>query len=283
MHINFLTPAELTTAYAEAGLKKTRLSIGRIFVLGCLAGAFIAFASACASTASHNLATAGMIRLVNSLIFPFGLCMVILMGTELFTGNCLMVITLLDKQARFAAMLKNWVVVYIGNFVGSIVVAAGCAYSGQFNHSAGGLAVTTIRVAVAKCSLHFGPALILGIFCNFLVCVAVLQALAAKDVSGKILAIFLPVCFFVLAGFEHCVANMYYISAGLFALTNDSYRAAAVEAGINISVLTWGNFIVKNLIPVTLGNIIGGCGVGLMMWGSHMKKAKMKCINSITH
>ncbi|MBQ9979827.1 MAG: formate/nitrite transporter family protein [Oscillospiraceae bacterium] len=272
--MGFFTPSEFLTNYSNAGVNKAKLSIGRIFILGILAGAFIAFASTCANMASHNVTAAGLARLLSAIMFPFGLCMVVLLGAELFTGNCLMIISVLDRQITVGQMIRNWVVAYIGNFVGSLLVAAGCAFAGQFSYSAAGLAAVTIKTAAAKCSLGFGSAIVLGIMCNALVCIAVLHAFSAKDVAGKILGIFLPVCFFVLAGFEHSIANMYYIPAGLFALVNDTYREAAIAAGVDLSMLTWGNCLIRNLLPVTIGNIIGGCGIGVLMWFGHGKNKK---------
>ncbi len=269
--MNFFSPKELTENYSAAGANKTKLSAGKVFFLGILAGFAIALAGASASTATHNLDTAGMVRLVSSVLFPFGLCTVVLLGGELFTGNSLIVISVLDKKASLGAMLKNWLVAYLGNFVGALMVAAGCVFSGQLNYSASGLAVTTIKIAVSKCSLMFGPALILGILCNALVCIAVLQAFSAKDTAGKILGIFMPICFFIVCGFEHSVANMFYIPAGLLAITKDVYRDAAAAAGVNTEMLTWGNYLVKNLLPVTIGNIIGGAAVALLMWYANLR------------
>lgn len=273
--MNFFSPAELTANYAAAGKKKTLLPAGTIFLLGILAGALIALAGVGAATAAHNIALAGIARLVNGVIFPFGLIMVVLLGAELFTGNCLIVISVLDRQATIAGMLRNWLLAYGGNFVGSVLVAAGCAYFGQFNYSDAGLAVATVKCAVGKCTLPFGNAFVMGIFCNLLVCIAVLLAFSAKDVPGKILGIFAPVCLFVLCGFEHSVANMYYIPAGLFALDVPAY-AAAITASVDTAALTWGNFFLRNLLPVTLGNIVGGAGIGAAMWYTYLRKSGKK-------
>ncbi|MEG1989369.1 MAG: formate/nitrite transporter family protein [Oscillibacter sp.] len=271
--MNFFSPAELTGNYAAAGKKKALLPAVTIFLLAVLAGGLIALAGAGATTATHNIAAAGIARLVNGVLFPFGLMMIVLLGAELFTGNCLMVISVLDRQATLAGMLRNWLLAYGGNFVGSVLVAAGCAYFGQFNYSAAGLAVSTVKLAAAKCALPFGTAFVMGIFCNLLVCAAVLLAFSAKDAAGKILAIFPPVCLFVLCGFEHSVANMYYIPAGLFALNVPDYAAAIAQSGLDLSPLTWGNFLLRNLLPVTLGNIVGGTGIGAMMWYAYLRKS----------
>ena len=267
-----LSPAQVVDAYAEAGAKKCRKSASAVFVLAILAGALIAFAGAATNTAAHTAATVGASRLVCSLLFPFGLGIVILMGAELFTGNCLIAISVLEKKATVAGMLKNWVIVYLGNFVGSALVAASCAFAGQLNYSGGKLALFTMNMAAGKCALPFGSALVLGIACNVLVCLGVLCAMTAKDTTGKILGAFLPVCLFVLCGFEHSVANMFYVPAGLFAKSIPAYAALAAEAGVDLGALTWGNFLLRNLVPVTLGNIIGGSGIGILLWFGHKAK-----------
>lgn len=201
--------------------------------------------------------------------------MVLLAGSELFTGNCLLTIPLFQKEITVGQMLKNWIVVYIGNFVGGMAVAAGIVFSGQASLFNNGMAVSVISAAASKCTMSFGDALLKGIMCNFLVCIAVWIAFAAKDVAGKILGLFFPVMMFVLCGFEHSVANMYYISAGLFAKGVDTYHQAAMAAGVDMSALTWQGFFIKNLLPVTIGNIIGGgILVGCTYWFIYLHKRK---------
>lgn len=266
--------SEVTENYSNAGVKKTALSVGNALLLGILAGLLIAFGAAVTNTGAHALENVSIARIVSGLLFPFGLAMVILTGAELFTGNCLITITVLDRKVRLTAMLRNLVLVYIGNFIGAILLAAGCAFFGQMNYSGGGLAVYTIKVAISKCSLSFSSALVLGFFCNILVCIGVLCSLSAKDVPGRIMGAYLPVAFFVICGFEHSIANMYYIPAGLFAMQVPEYAKLAAEAGLNTGALTWGSFLVNNLLPVTIGNIIGGVCVAVLMWRTNSNKAK---------
>lgn len=270
--MNVLSPAEFVESFASIGEKKSKAPIWKLFVLGILAGLFIGLGGVTANTAAHSMTNVGMARMVSGLLFPAGLIMVILTGSELFTGNSLIPISVLEKRATFGGMVKNWIVVYIGNFVGSVALAAGTAYFGQMNYSAGGLATFTIKVAAAKCALPFGNALVLGIFCNILVCAAVMMAVSAKDAVGKAVGAYVPVAVFVICGFEHCIANMYFVPAGLFALTVPKYAALAAEAGLDTAVLTWGNFLVNNLLPVTIGNIIGGAGFGVAIWAANRKK-----------
>jgi formate/nitrite transporter FocA (FNT family) len=141
----------------------------------------------------------------------------------------------------------------------------------------------TLRLAAAKCSAEFGKALVMGFLCNLLVTIAVLLSLSAKDLSGRVIGAYMPVCFFVICGFEHSVANMYYVTAGLFALKVGKYASTAAEAGINVSVLTWGNFLIKNLLPVTIGNIAGGVGIGALMWLCFLRERKINCEHAGEH
>ena len=171
-------------------------------------------------------------------------------------------------------MLRNWLLVYLGNFIGALLTAAGCAFSGQLNDSAGGLALFTMKLAAGKCGLAFGSALVLGAFCNVLVTVGVLLSLSAKDLPGRVLGAYLPVSFFVICGFEHSVANLFYIPAGLFAKSIPAYAALAADAGLDLSGLTWSGFAIGNLLPVTLGNIIGGVLVGGLFWACWLRKGR---------
>lgn len=272
--MNLFTAKEVVENYAAAGVKKTQAPVWKMLLLGILAGSFIALGCAATNTSAHNFETVSAMRTISGLLFPGGLILVILMGAELFTGNCLLSISLLDKKIGITALLKNWVFVYIGNFIGSVLTAFSCANFGQLNFSGGGLAVYTIRLATGKVALSFGNAFVSAIFCNVLVCLAVLCSLAAKDIAGRVLGTILPIAFFVICGFEHCVANMYYVPAGIFASGVPEYAAKAVEAGLDLSALTWGNFFVHNLLPVTLGNIAGGAGIGAILWLCHVWEGK---------
>lgn len=269
------TPAEVANNVIGIGKAKAGNKPYKLFLLGILAGMFIALAAVGANTASCTIANASVSKLVGACIFPVGLLMVLVAGSELFTGNNLIIVSVLTGDVKWGAMLKNWVIVYLGNFVGSMLVALLVVYAGQFNLFGGALAVTTISVATGKASLAFGPAILKGILCNFLVCIAVWISFAAKSVGGKLAGIYLPIMLFVLAGFEHSVANMYYVPAGLLAKMNPTALAAATDAGIAVDQLTWGNFFINNLIPVTIGNIIGGAVlVGVMYWAIYLADAK---------
>lgn len=273
--MNLFAPAQIAENYIAVGKAKVNTPVLKMFLLAVMAGIFIAFGGAAATTAAVSIEAPSVGKLVGACIFPGGLTMVLLAGSELFTGNCLLTIPLFQKEITVGQMLKNWIVVYIGNFVGGMAVAAGIVFSGQASLFNNGMAVSVISAAASKCTMSFGDALLKGIMCNFLVCIAVWIAFAAKDVAGKILGLFFPVMMFVLCGFEHSVANMYYISAGLFAKGVDTYHQAAMAAGVDMSVLTWQGFFIKNLLPVTIGNIIGGgILVGCTYWFIYLHKRK---------
>lgn len=266
MNQNFFAPAEVTALYANTGADKTRKPTGVLLALGLLAGMLIALGGAATNTAIYGITDPWTARTICGLLFPFGLGMVVATGAELFTGNCLISISVLDKRCAWKGMLRNWVLVYLSNFAGALLVAAGCALFGQMNYSGGQLALFTMQMAATKCAAPFQNGVVMGFFCNLLVSLGVIMALAGKDMAGRLLGAFMPVAFFVFCGFEHCVANMYYISAGLIAKTVPAYAQLAAETGLDLSVLTVGNFLLGNLLPVTLGNILGGAGLGTLLW-----------------
>lgn len=277
-HMN--TPAEVIETNINAGVVKANLPLGRMILLGIMAGAFIAIGGSSSNVAVHSIADVGLARTLAGCIFPVGLMMIVLIGGELFTGNCLMIMGVLDKKFKAVRMIRNLVVVYLSNLVGALIVDALVFYSGQYDYTGGALGAYTIKVALSKSTMSFDKAFISAIMCNILVCGAILTAAAAKDIAGKLLAIFFPIWAFVVAGYEHCVANMYYIPAGIFAASNPDYVAKAEELyGITAQQcesLSVGGMI-HNLIPVTLGNIVGGsvC-LGCMCFLIYRKEWKKK-------
>jgi len=273
----FLSPAEIAEYTSGVAVTKSNLSVLKMLLLGFLAGAFIAFASNGSTMAAHNLLfkpeTYGMGRALTGVVFGTGLMMVVVAGAELFTGNNLMIIGVLEKKISWAAMLRNWGCVYVGNFIGSLVIAALSVYSGLMSASANDFGGMTIRIAASKAGLNFGKALVLGILCNILVCVAVWMSFGAKDLIGKLFACFFPIWLFVTSGFEHSIANMFYVPAGLWAKSNPAWLEAAKLSDSALANLTWGNFFINNLIPVTIGNVIGGaCVVGCAYWFCYLRK-----------
>ena len=217
--------------------------------------------------------TYGLGKFVAGLIFPVGLILVLLAGAELFTGNNLIIAAALEKKVSLTAMFKNWLAVYIGNFIGSVFIAFLIVKSGQLSSGANLLGGITIKIAYGKVSLSFVQAVFLGIMCNWLVCLAVWLCYGAKDMTGKMLAAFFPIWLFITSGFEHSVANMYYIPAGIFSKSVPAYAAASGLSAEALSNINWANFFIKNLMPVTLGNIIGGAFfVGAFYWICYKKK-----------
>jgi formate/nitrite transporter len=269
--MNLFTPAEIVQNYAAIGKTKAEYPAVKLLVSAVMAGFFIAFGSAVSNTAVHSIANVSAARIICGLLFPFGLGMVMLLGAELFTGNCLISISVQNGDTSAGKMLRNWFFVYTGNFAGAVALAAGCAFFGQLDYSNSGLALYTIKTAAAKCAISFPRGIVMGVLCNLLVCAGVLCSLSAKDTMGRIAGAYIPVAFFVICGFEHSIANMYYIPAGLFALELRKYRELAAAAGINTGALTWANFFLRNLLPVTLGNIGGGVMIGMVMWRSAKK------------
>ena len=266
---NYNTPAEICDVAINAAVTKANMPILKMLFLGICAGAFIAFGSACSAVAMHNIADVGIQRLVCGAVFPVGLMLIVMVGGELFTGNCLMIEGVMEKKISLVGWIKNLLVVYTGNLIGSALVAGVVYFANTWNYTSGGLGAFTIRVAVTKAALPFGTAFASGILCNVLVCGAVLMAFGSRDIIGKILGIWFPIMSFVLAGFEHSIANMYYLFAGLFASFNPAWVEKADELyGIGadkIATLDLMGFC-ANLVPVTLGNIVGGVALGLVMW-----------------
>lgn len=279
---NYLTPSEITEATIQTGIKKSKTTIVNMLILGILAGAFIAFAAEGSNMAAFNLfakpETYGLGKVLAGAVFGTGLMLVLIAGGELFTGNTMILVGVLDKKVSIKAMLKNWFFIYVGNFIGSIFIAYMMNESGLFSSGDSMLGAVTIKIAAYKVGLTFIQALFLGIMCNWLVCLAVWMAYGAKDMTGKIFAIFFPIWLFITSGFEHSVANMYYIPAGIMAKGNKTLTDAATVLGVTpekLNHLNWEAFFVKNLIPVTLGNIIGGgIFVGAVYWYVYIRSSK---------
>jgi formate/nitrite transporter len=241
----------------------------RLFVLGVLAGSFISLGAMFSTvvTAGGDMAP-GVARLLSGLVFSLGLILVVIAGAELFTGNNLMSIAFASRRIRLRALLRAWGIVYIGNFVGALATALVVYWSGETRDVAG-VGRQALDIAATKTSLGFGAAILLGVLANALVCLALWLALSARSVTDKIVAIILPVAAFVAAGFEHSIANMYFIPSGLFLKewAPDSFWTGTRLAPGRYGDLTWSAFLVDNLLPVTIGNIIGGSVlVGLVYW-----------------
>ncbi len=269
---NFLSPPELAAELVSWGEAKVDLSSFRLVLLGFLAGAYIGFAAHLATiVATGDFSWIGMKKFLVGAVFSVGLMLVIIPGSELWTGNTLMTTALLDKKISFMQLLRNWFWVYLGNLAGSIFLA--WMIVGQTGLMDGAFGGTAIQIASAKIGhevvghSHNSAYFFRAVGCNWLVCLAVMMALAARDIGGKVLAIFFPIMAFVASGFEHAIANMYFIPAGIFARSIPGARLASGLDPAVIDQLGWGAMWQNNLIAVTLGNLIGGgLFVGMVYW-----------------
>jgi formate/nitrite transporter len=278
--MNFLSPAEIAVAAANGGKAKSELPIFKMFILGMLAGAYIGFgANLATKIGSMEAAGTSGGQFLFGAVFSVGLMMVVIAGSELFTGNAMACfISACNGQATWGGLVYNWVVVYIANFVGSIMLVYIIYYGGFWGDAAAisAMGVKALAIAKGKLTLTFTQAFMRGILCNWLVCLAVWMAFAAKDIAGKIFAIFFPIMAFVSSGFEHSVANMFFIPMGI-TIANGAPDLAAVATKMNpealAAIYNYGHFFSANLLPVTLGNIVGGSFfVGFVYWLVYLKK-----------
>jgi len=285
-----LLPAAMAERAEESGVRKASTDALTLLVLSVLAGAFISFGAIFATTVSAGtitVATAdggaafsaglpyGVIRLLTGLVFSLGLILVIVGGAELFTGNNMIVMAWAGGKVTTRELLFNWIVAFAGNFVGAILTAGLMFYTTQYTFGGGAVGLAALSTAHAKASLEFVPAVALGIMCNVLVCLAVWMCYGARTVVDKIVTIIPPITAFVAAGFEHCIANIYFIPMGLFikAGAPDSFWASIGKTAAEYPALTWGNFLFGNLVPVTIGNIVGGSVmVAAIYWFVYLRK-----------
>ena len=257
-----LSPDKILPRAIDVYTNKTKIKMGKLMILAFFAGVFVALACEASTLAASSLvgdrSTFPIGKLVQGLVFTPGLIFVILAGGELFTGNTLMTIPLLDKKISLGVMLRSWILVYFGNFIGDLFVAFLLSRSGQWFFADGLVGVRTILIAKGKIDFSFGQALVLGLLGNFLVCLGVWMSLGAKSYGSKVISAFFPISVFVLSGFEHSIANMYYLPAGILA---KNFPDLASKTGLGLETLkslNISNMVFKNLFPVTLGNIIGG-------------------------
>jgi formate/nitrite transporter len=251
--LNYFSPPEISAGAVSASCKKISFSAVKTFFLAILGGAYIGFGGmlmVMASVGAAGVLSFGITRLLMGLVFSLGLILVVLGGAELFTGSTIVALAALEKKATWLAVLKNWSLVYLGNLVGALILSTLIVLSGRFAFGDGALGIAMIKVAESKLHYGFLQAIVLGVLCNIFVCLGVWLSMSAKSAEGKILAIIFPITIFVAWGFEHSVANMYLLSSAKFLqIFCDGYANA---------VLPLGKMIIGNLLPVTIGNIIGG-------------------------
>lgn len=268
LKIDSLLPPEMAEKAEDVGVAKSHMDSLTLFLLAVLAGAFIGLgADLCTITATNNGLEFGLSKLVCGLVFCIGLILVIVAGAELFTGNNLILMATISKKVSISKLLRNWGIVYVGNFIGSIATAYLIFQTKQYLMADGAVGAKAIAIATAKCdpSLGFSVFFFRAIMCNALVCLAVWLCFSARTSTDKILCILFPITAFVACGFEHCVANMYFIPMGIFVKN-------AMQPDL-VSNLTWLNFFKVNLLPVTIGNVWGGSGfVAITYWLIYRRK-----------
>ncbi len=291
IRIDALLPQEMASRAEYLGARKAEMSFLRTFMLAVLAGAFIALGALFATTVSAgSVATVGadgttsftsalpygVVRLLAGLVFCLGLILVVVGGAELFTGNNLIVMAWASGKVTIRQLLRNWTIVYIGNFVGSISTAIIVFLTRQYTFGSNAVGITALRTAATKCDYGFVQAIALGVLCNALVCMAIWLTYSARSTVDKILSIVFPITAFVAAGFEHSIANMYFIPFGLFIKDFDPAFTATVAAQVpNLGKLTWTAFLLHNLVPVTIGNIIGGAVmVAAVYWAIYLRRTE---------
>ncbi|MBW2600047.1 MAG: formate/nitrite transporter family protein [Deltaproteobacteria bacterium] len=269
----FNTPAKMVALVGNAGVGKAKLSIFNLLLRGFMAGAYIAIGGALCTVCITGIATPGIAKLVGGSVFPVGLIAIVLTGMELFTGDCMIVpMAAMMKKITWGAVIRNWTWVYIGNLVGSLayayLMAVGPFVSGQadgtmavnaFGMTAVGIATGKVLGYKAVGAMGLWSCFMKAIGCNFLVNIAILLAITADNVIGKFFGVWFPIMAFVSSGFEHVVANMYFLPAGKFLM--DWYPAVIAKKGGMLLAnggLSWSDIWLWNLIPVTIGNIVGG-------------------------
>jgi len=257
----FNTPKEVVEKLVDVGKSKCDLKWHQTAILGFFAGVYIAFGAALATMVGNDVSKylgVGMQKLIMGGVFSVGLMLVVIAGAELFTGNNLIVVSACSGHSKWSKLFKNWFWVYVFNFVGAVFLAWLMFESRLWKVNGYNVGVFALKIAAGKTNLGFFEALTRGILCNWLVCLAVMMALASKSVTGKIFGIFFPITAFVASGFEHSVANMYFIPIGLFMKTQNTVVQASSLIPDKLNTLTVQGFLWKNLVPVTIGNIIGG-------------------------
>jgi formate transporter len=295
VQIDALLPPAMAVKAEEIGVRKAHMAGVTVFALAVLAGAFVALGAIFATTVGAGafvtsgpeaapVATAwptGFVRLLMGLVFSLGLILVVIGGAELFTGNNLIVMAWANRRVGTGLLLKNWAIVYLGNFVGAVATAVIMFLSEQYTFSNGAIGLFALTVANQKAGLQLVPALTLGIMCNALVCLAVWLTYSARTTTDKIMAIVFPITAFVAAGFEHSVANMYYLPLAMLVKAGApaTFWEAIHKTPADFPNLTLYNFLVGNLMPVTIGNIIGGSlMVGVVYWFVYLRKHVVQAI-----
>ncbi|MFP3951499.1 MAG: formate/nitrite transporter family protein [Candidatus Bathyarchaeia archaeon] len=272
-------PLNIAQSLCDAGLRKIRLPLDRALLLAALAGSYIGFGAHLSITVSMDMQPilgAGLSKLVSGAVFSVGLMLIVIGGAELFTGNNLIILSCLAGRSKIKKVLRSWAIVYVGNFIGSLLLVYLIYLGGFYNSANGALGIRVLSIANAKVNQGFIQLVARGILCNWLVCLAVWMASSTEDIVGKMLACLFPITAFVASGYEHCIANMFFVPMGIL-LKNIPNLAS--EAGVNIANLNWMSFVTKNLLPVTIGNLIGGViFVATTYWYVYLRQPSLRVI-----
>lgn len=274
MSFDALLPPDMARRAEDAGAAKAAMNAQALFALAVLAGAFIALGGVFSTTAVAGAGSApwGLVRVVAGVVFSVGLILVVVGGAELFTGNNLIVMAWAGGRIGTRALLRNWSIVYAGNLAGAMATALAVYVARVHEFGGGAFGVAALSIASAKLGLGLAQAVALGMLCNALVCLAVWCAYSARSTTDRILAVVPPISAFVAAGFEHSVANMYFIPLGLFIAVFDPAFAASAGLASQAQGLSWSGFVLRNLLPVTAGNVIGGAAlVGIVYWFVYLR------------
>jgi formate/nitrite transporter len=275
--IDALLPPEMAGRAEEIGVRKAALPTVSLLALAVLAGAFIALGGVFATTAVAGADGApwGPVRVLAGAAFSLGLILVLVGGAELFTGNNLIVTAWANGRVETSALLRNWAIVFAGNFLGAVATAFVVYLAGIHRFGGGAWGVAALSIASAKLGFGFVQAVALGVLANALVCLAVWLTYSARTTADRVLAIVPPISAFVAAGFEHSIANMYFVPLGLLIAAFDPGFVAANGLTLHAQGLSWWGFAVRNLLPVTLGNIVGGAGlVGAVYWFVYLRPGR---------
>jgi formate transporter len=276
--LDALLPADMAAKAEQVGVLKANLPLRRLVPLGVLAGAFIALGANFSTVVTSGSMDPGVSKLLGGLVFSLGLILVVVSGAELFTGNTLIVIAVAGRRVTIRALLRNWLVVYLANFVGATATALLVFASGRMSVGDGAAGQRALRIAEGKGAVAFGEAIISAVLANSLVCLAVWMTMSARTLMDKVIVIVPPVTAFVAAGYEHSVANMYFFPAAIFqkSWAPDRFWTATESTSGQFTHVDWQHFLVSNLLPVTIGNIIGGAIlVGLVYWFVYLRPARL--------
>lgn len=271
-----IMPATMAARAEQVGVKKATTDLSTVFVLAILGGAFISFGAIFATTVSAGGGALpyGIVRLLSGLVFSVGLILVVVGGAELFTGNNLIVMAWASHKVKTRALALNWLVVFAGNFVGAFLTAVLMFYTTQYEFGGGSVGLAALSTADGKLHHGFIATVVLGIMCNALVCLAIWMSYSGRSTMDKVISVIPPVAAFVAAGFEHCIANIYYVPVAILikAGAPKSFWDSIDKTPENYADLSWSNFLIANLIPATIGNVIGGgLMVGAVYWFVYLR------------